>query len=113
MSFLQVPLREGYLYKIDTRLRPSGNQGALVTSAGGFARYHTGRGRRDAPVRGPALGAAGAPARALRGRRCGALRGGARGGARTRRSGLRPADRAQLAAEIRRMRERIEAEIGK
>ena len=50
MSFLQMPLREGYLYKIDTRLRPSGNQGALVTTAGGFARYHTGGGG-GAPVR--------------------------------------------------------------
>jgi glutamate-ammonia-ligase adenylyltransferase len=50
MSFLQMPLREGYLYKIDTRLRPSGNQGALVTSASGFARYHGGHGG-DAPVR--------------------------------------------------------------
>src|SRR6185369_14277879 len=52
MSFLQMPLREGFLYKIDTRLRPSGNQGALVTSAGGFARYHTGAGGGGgAPVR--------------------------------------------------------------
>ena len=37
LSFLQMPLREGLLYKIDTRLRPSGNQGALVTSDQGFA----------------------------------------------------------------------------
>jgi glutamate-ammonia-ligase adenylyltransferase len=44
MSFLQMPLREGFLYKIDTRLRPSGNQGALVTSVEGFTRYHTGGG---------------------------------------------------------------------
>ena len=38
ISFLQMPLREGLLYKIDTRLRPSGNQGALVTSASGLPR---------------------------------------------------------------------------
>jgi [glutamine synthetase] adenylyltransferase / [glutamine synthetase]-adenylyl-L-tyrosine phosphorylase len=42
MAFLQMPLREGRLYQIDTRLRPSGNQGALVIGADGFARYHTG-----------------------------------------------------------------------
>ncbi len=42
LSFLQLPLREGVLYKADTRLRPSGNQGALVTSVEGFARYHLG-----------------------------------------------------------------------
>jgi glutamate-ammonia-ligase adenylyltransferase len=49
MSYLQMPLREGYLYKIDTRLRPSGNQGALVTSAAGFVRYHTGGGDGATP----------------------------------------------------------------
>ena len=42
LSFLQMPLREGRLYQIDTRLRPSGNQGALVIGVEGFIRYHTG-----------------------------------------------------------------------
>ena len=42
MAFLQMPLREGRLYQIDTRLRPSGNQGALVIGADAFARYHVG-----------------------------------------------------------------------
>lgn len=40
LSNLQIATREGYVYKIDTRLRPSGNAGALVTSLDGFARYH-------------------------------------------------------------------------
>lgn len=40
LSHLQVPLREGTLYKIDTRLRPSGNQGALVVSLASLAAYH-------------------------------------------------------------------------
>ena len=40
ISHLQVPLREGILYKIDTRLRPSGSQGALVVSLAALAAYH-------------------------------------------------------------------------
>ncbi|MBJ6724659.1 bifunctional [glutamate--ammonia ligase]-adenylyl-L-tyrosine phosphorylase/[glutamate--ammonia-ligase] adenylyltransferase [Geomesophilobacter sediminis] len=32
--------REGYVYKIDTRLRPSGNAGPLVTSLESFISYH-------------------------------------------------------------------------
>ncbi|HEY8517730.1 MAG TPA: bifunctional [glutamate--ammonia ligase]-adenylyl-L-tyrosine phosphorylase/[glutamate--ammonia-ligase] adenylyltransferase [Candidatus Binatia bacterium] len=37
---LQLATREGYVYKIDTRLRPSGRFGPLVTSLEGFAHYH-------------------------------------------------------------------------
>jgi glutamate-ammonia-ligase adenylyltransferase len=40
LSVLQIATREGYVYKIDTRLRPSGNAGTLVTSLEGFSRYH-------------------------------------------------------------------------
>jgi glutamate-ammonia-ligase adenylyltransferase len=40
LSTLQIATREGYVYKIDTRLRPSGRAGALVTSLDGFAQYH-------------------------------------------------------------------------
>ncbi len=115
MSFLQMPLREGFLYKIDTRLRPSGNQGALVTSVEGFTRYHAG------------AAAPGAPAPAVRSQlweRQALLRARRVAGdtliwkdveARV----LLPAiygrlgDRSALAAEVRRMRERIEGEIGK
>ncbi|OIP40150.1 MAG: hypothetical protein AUK47_08925 [Deltaproteobacteria bacterium CG2_30_63_29] len=39
IAFMSVHLREGKLYSIDTRLRPSGNQGALVTSVSGYRRY--------------------------------------------------------------------------
>src|SRR6266702_4086780 len=111
MSFLQVPLREGYLYKTDTRLRPSGNQGALVTSAGGFARYHTGRGG-DAPVRSQ-LWERQALLRARFVAGDAALFDEVREAVLVPAIWTRPADRTQLAAEIRRMRERIEAEIGK
>lgn len=40
ISVLQVQTREGYVYKIDTRLRPSGRSGSLVSSLAAFTRYH-------------------------------------------------------------------------
>jgi glutamate-ammonia-ligase adenylyltransferase len=40
ISTLQTPTREGVAYKIDTRLRPSGNQGTLVSSLASFEHYH-------------------------------------------------------------------------
>ncbi|MBI3767530.1 MAG: bifunctional [glutamate--ammonia ligase]-adenylyl-L-tyrosine phosphorylase/[glutamate--ammonia-ligase] adenylyltransferase [Deltaproteobacteria bacterium] len=42
LTTLQVPTREGRVYKIDTRLRPSGNKGPLVSSLEAFSRYHAG-----------------------------------------------------------------------
>ena len=40
ISILTTLTREGYVYKIDTRLRPSGNAGPLVTSLQSFKEYH-------------------------------------------------------------------------
>jgi len=40
ISVLTLMTREGYVYQIDTRLRPSGNQGPLVTSLGAYETYH-------------------------------------------------------------------------
>jgi glutamate-ammonia-ligase adenylyltransferase len=40
ISVLTMQTREGYVYKIDTRLRPSGNAGPLVTSLESFLEYH-------------------------------------------------------------------------
>lgn len=40
ITILTLVTREGFVYKIDTRLRPSGNQGPLVTSLSAFKRYH-------------------------------------------------------------------------
>ncbi|WP_305044451.1 bifunctional [glutamate--ammonia ligase]-adenylyl-L-tyrosine phosphorylase/[glutamate--ammonia-ligase] adenylyltransferase [Geoalkalibacter sp.] len=40
ISVLTLQTREGHVYKIDTRLRPSGNQGPLVSSLPAFERYH-------------------------------------------------------------------------
>jgi glutamate-ammonia-ligase adenylyltransferase len=40
ISILTTQTREGYVYKIDTRLRPSGNAGPLVTALDSFESYH-------------------------------------------------------------------------
>ncbi|MBK8011553.1 MAG: bifunctional [glutamate--ammonia ligase]-adenylyl-L-tyrosine phosphorylase/[glutamate--ammonia-ligase] adenylyltransferase [Deltaproteobacteria bacterium] len=40
LSFLTTKMKGGDLYDVDMRLRPSGNQGALVASLSGFCRYH-------------------------------------------------------------------------
>lgn len=40
ISILSTATREGYVYKLDTRLRPSGNAGPLVTSLESFLCYH-------------------------------------------------------------------------
>lgn len=40
ISVLTLMTREGSVYQIDTRLRPSGNQGPLVTSLAAYRRYH-------------------------------------------------------------------------
>jgi glutamate-ammonia-ligase adenylyltransferase len=39
---METMLEEGRLYKVDARLRPSGEQGLLVTSWASFERYHRG-----------------------------------------------------------------------
>jgi len=46
ISNLSLLTREGYVYKIDTRLRPSGNAGPLVTSLDSFLEYH----RKEAQI---------------------------------------------------------------
>lgn len=40
-SLLSLGLREGRLYQVDARLRPSGNQGTLVVSEAAFVEHHT------------------------------------------------------------------------
>jgi glutamate-ammonia-ligase adenylyltransferase len=40
ISILTTVTREGYVYRLDTRLRPSGNAGPLVCSLDAFERYH-------------------------------------------------------------------------
>jgi glutamate-ammonia-ligase adenylyltransferase len=40
VAVLETRTREGYAYKLDLRLRPSGNAGPIVTSMAGFRGYH-------------------------------------------------------------------------
>jgi glutamate-ammonia-ligase adenylyltransferase len=40
IAILDAPTREGIAYKLDLRLRPSGNAGPLVASLAGFREYH-------------------------------------------------------------------------
>lgn len=40
VAILETRTREGYAYKLDLRLRPSGKAGPLVTSMAGFREYH-------------------------------------------------------------------------
>jgi glutamate-ammonia-ligase adenylyltransferase len=42
ISILSVPTSQGVAYEIDTRLRPSGNQGPLVSTLESFRDYHHG-----------------------------------------------------------------------
>jgi glutamate-ammonia-ligase adenylyltransferase len=42
ISVLTLITREGYVYQIDARLRPSGNKGPLVTSLPAYEDYHQG-----------------------------------------------------------------------
>jgi glutamate-ammonia-ligase adenylyltransferase len=41
ISALTVPTRQGTLYAVDMRLRPSGNKGPAATQYSGFLNYHT------------------------------------------------------------------------
>ncbi len=96
---LDVPTAEGFCWAVDARLRPSGNQGALVTSMGSFRSYHAGDAmawERQALLR--ARPVAGAPelARAFEEARLEILR--------------RPSPDG-LADEIHRVRQRMETEL--
>ena len=101
ISTLATPTREGIAYRIDTRLRPSGNQGPLVSSLEAFAAYHQSGARlweRQVLIKARAV--AGAPAL---GARLEAIVAECVYG-----RGLEPAE----VAEIARMRARIERERG-
>ena len=99
-------MEEGRLYQVDTRLRPSGEQGLLVTSWGAFERYH----RDEAAGLGAGRAAARARRYSERGRALGATRNdGALAAIALRSSGRRAAVRADL----RRIRARVEKERGR
>ncbi len=128
ISHLSIPLPEGILYRIDTRLRPSGSAGPLVISFDALARYHSAPSSSDASKRSetPKIAGAGesAPRVAWLWERQALLRARAVAGdaglfARAEREVLeqslfRPLDapaRAEAARELLSMRERMEREI--
>src|SRR6266850_2519354 len=101
ISHLTLPLREGTLYRIDTRLRPSGSAGPLVISFEALATYHAREARlweRQALLRArPVAGDEGLFNRAF---------------AQVLEPSLfRPIDRSDAAKELLAMRERMEREI--
>ena len=101
ISYLTLPLREGTLYRIDTRLRPSGSAGPLVVSFQALQTYHAREARlwerqallRARPVAGDFALFEKAWTEVLAP------------------SIFRPMDRAQAAQELRAMRDRMEREI--
>ncbi len=99
ISALETPTVQGSCYEIDSRLRPSGNQGALVTSLSALRAYHAGEAQmweRQALLRArPVAGDPGA-ATAFEALRREAL--------------LRPLP-SDAAAEIHRIRLRMESEL--
>jgi glutamate-ammonia-ligase adenylyltransferase len=100
---LSARLEEGQLYEVDTRLRPSGAQGMLVTSYAAFDQYHH---EQAAPWERVAL---------LRARPVVAWPAGRedplpRFAPLLEEIAYRPVDEAALRAELLRMRARIEAE---
>jgi glutamate-ammonia-ligase adenylyltransferase len=98
---LQTRTGEGVCYEVDAQLRPSGNQGVLVTSLAGFERHHETQAQlweRQALLRArPVAGSASLAARfeALRARLL-----------------VRPLPEG-AAAEIDRVRRRVESELAK
>jgi glutamate-ammonia-ligase adenylyltransferase len=102
ISYLSSLTREGFAFRIDTRLRPAGSKGPLVQSIVAFSNYYATQAEtweRQALLR----------ARQVAGdRRVGAEF------CRTIQDVLyRDADRSALAADIRAMRARMEEEVGK
>ena len=96
---LQTRTEEGVCYEIDARLRPSGNQGLLVSHIDTFAAYHD---RSAAPWERQAL---------LRARPVGGSARLAELFDRLRREILRRENPADLRREIHRVRTRMEAEL--
>jgi glutamate-ammonia-ligase adenylyltransferase len=101
ISHLTLPLREGLLYRIDTRLRPSGSAGPLVVSFDALATYHSREARlweRQALLRArPVAGDMALFARAEREVLAKSL--------------FHALDRKEAARELRAMRDRMEREI--
>ena len=105
IAAIEAMLEEGRLYAVDTRLRPSGEQGLLVTSWPSFARYHREEAaawERVALLRARAVWSGeGSEQRQLRDRELETL------------AFELPFDDAAFRGELRRIRARVERERGK
>jgi [glutamine synthetase] adenylyltransferase / [glutamine synthetase]-adenylyl-L-tyrosine phosphorylase len=102
---METMLEEGRLYKVDTRLRPSGEQGLLVTTWSSFERYHRDEAagwERVALLRARVVYSN--EDRALRAQREALLRAIAFDS---------PFDRQHFVADLRRVRARVESERGR
>jgi len=102
ITVLQTATRDGIVYRIDTRLRPSGRSGPLVSSLDGFRRYHETSARvweRQALIKARAVAGDAALADAVA-----AIVGGF-----VYRAPLTPAE----VHEIRRLRQRMERELAR
>ncbi len=96
---LQTRTGEGVCYEVDAQLRPSGNQGVLVSSLAGFARHHETQGQlweRQALLRARAVAGSAALAARFDALRSRLLARGLPDGA---------------AAEVDRVRRRVESEL--
>ena len=124
IQLVSMPHAEGPGYELDTRLRPSGRQGLLVVSLGAFARYH-GLGPRRSQGELGALDARGSSpgSRAASWERLALLRARfAAGDPELGRAAMqlvheaaygRPVDGSELGRDVRRLRERMEQELGR
>ncbi|HET7607553.1 MAG TPA: bifunctional [glutamate--ammonia ligase]-adenylyl-L-tyrosine phosphorylase/[glutamate--ammonia-ligase] adenylyltransferase, partial [Gammaproteobacteria bacterium] len=100
IHFLSVQTSSGRLYDVDTRLRPSGRSGLLVTSLEGFRHYQTHDAwvwEHQALLRSRALAGSAAVCRAFEAIRRDVL--------------VSHVDRAKLKAEIAKMRRRMREEL--
>ena len=102
ISYLSSLTREGFAFRIDTRLRPAGSKGPLVQSIGAFSNYYTTQAEtweRQALLRARQV----AGDRTVGAEFCRTIQDVI----------YRDADRAALAADIRAMRARMQEEVGK
>lgn len=102
ISYLTAMTREGFAYRVDTRLRPTGSKGPLVQSIRAFRIYYSGQAEtweRQALVNGRFVAGDAGVGREFIGTIADLI--------------YRDADRAALAGDILAMRKRMEDELGK
>lgn len=102
ISYLSTLTREGFAFRVDTRLRPTGSKGPLVQSIDAFKNYYSTQAEtweRQALLKARPV----AGDRAVGASFCGAIR----------ELIYRETDEVALAKDVRSMREKMEEEVGK